>query len=1093
MTRCAVRVSFLLLGLLVSGSSSADDNLRRDFANPPQTAKAWCYWWWLNGAASKEGITRDFEEMKKRGIAGALLFDAGETGPDAPRGPHFMSSEWRAFYRHALREADRLGIVLSVNLCSGWNAGGPWVTPEYAAKKIVGATTVVNGPGHVSVSLPQPEQVQGFYRDIAVLGRPVPQSGAPRPKLTASSSYRDYLPKLAQDGLDDTRWISNGDKPGMGPTPQKPEYLQFDNDEAWPAAGLYLSPYPDCGPKDVEVQSSDDGKTYRTLRRAAVAPNQEITLAFEEVRAKHFRVVFLSSHPLWDQSSWNVQVAEIALLTRAERSASAGGSRGAWRRDRTLDLTKFVDDRGRLTWDAPAGTWNVLRIGYTLHGNMTKCVGSGPAGPEIDTMSVAAMDAHFAETGTKLIADAGRLAGKTLQYFHIDSWELGQPTWTPKMWEEFHKRRGYDPLFFLPALLQKTVDDRQTTERFLADYRRTAADLVAANYYGRFRELTLKGGLLGTHPESGGPFFDHWIDALQCEGVNEVPMGEFWKRNSEPDGPISAHHNPSLKQAASAAHIYGRRDCQAEAFTSFGCDWIDDPWAMKDIGDAAFCEGLTRNVLCFWVHQSRLDAKPGFQWAHVGTHFDCNVTWWPMSGAWLTYLARCQHLLHQGLFVADFAYLQEEAVPGFSAPRKQQQPALPAGFDYDVLNAEVLLTRAAARYGRLVLPDGMSYRYLVLPHRVGWAVSPSVLRKIRALAEGGVTVIGHAPDRAPGLADFPRCDEDVSTLAAQMWGASPAAGGQRALGKGRILWGRDLLTIAQGDGTLPDVQFGNATPQAAFDWIHRRRGDWDIYFVSNQASTPCTCDVAFRVQGKQPELWDAVTGQCRVLPQFRQEDGRTALPLKFAPRQSFFVVFHQPADAPRRGLNFPAIGEVAKIEGPWTVSFDPKWGGPEKATFATLQDWTQRPEDGIRYYSGTAVYRTQFNLPPTAIGQRLYLDLGTVKNVARLTLNGRDVGVIWTAPWHVEVTQVVRPGFNDLAIEVANLWPNRLIGDGKLPNEKRRTVTNVKTYETPLPPEAQYQTYGCPVCDARRKSAKPPALLPSGLLGPVTLRAARGE
>jgi hypothetical protein len=948
MARRAIPALVLLLGLLVSRSLSADDDLRQGFVNPPQAARAWCYWWWLNGAASKEGITRDFEEMKKQGIAGALLFDAGETGPDAPRGPSFMSPAWRELFRHALREADRLGIVLSVNLCSGWNAGGPWVTSELAAKKIVGAATVVQGPGRASVDLPQPEHVQGFYRDIAVVGS--------------------------------------------------------------------------------MVRQGDSRQSTRTVNSR-----------------------------------------------------------------RKIDLTKFMDDKGRLTWDAPDGTWDVLRIGYTIHGNKVKCVGSGPAGLEIDTMSVAAMDAHFAETGAKLIADAGSLAGKTLQFFHIDSWELGQPTWTPNMREEFLNRRGYDLLFFLPALLQKTIDDPQATQRFLSDYRRTAADLVAANYYGRLRELSVKGGLLGTHPESGGPFFDHWIDALQCEGINDVPMGEFWKRNSEPDGPISAHHNPSLKQAACAAHIYGKSDCQAEAFTSFACDWIDDPWTLKDIGDAAFCEGLTRNVLCFWVHQPRLDAKPGFQWAHVGTHFDCNLTWWPMSRAWLTYLARCQHLLRQGLFVADFAYLQDEAIPGFLAPRGQQRPMHPPGFDYDVLNAEVLLARTVAKDGRLVLPNGMSYRYLVLPDRVGWAVSPAVLQKIQTLVDGGVTVIGPRPEGAPGLADFPHCDTVVRTLAAQMWGPNPAAEGHRVLGKGRILWGRDLLAITQSDGMLSDVRFSKASPHAALDWIHRRRGEWEIYFISNQSSTASACEVAFRVRDKQPELWDAVTGQVRRLPQFRQENGCTTVPLLLAPRQSLFVVFHQPADKPGCGMNIPATREVAKIDGPWTVSFDPKWGGPETIVFATLADWTQRPEDGIRYYSGTAVYRNRFRPAPPQIGQRLFLDLGTVKNIARVKLNGRDLGVVWTAPWHVEITEAVRPGVNDLEIEVTNLWTNRLIGDGKLPREKRWTVTNVKTYDTTLPPETQYQTYGCKVCDARRKSNTPPALLPSGLLGPVSLQVSKGE
>jgi len=463
MRRSLIPALTLLAGLFQAGALCAERDLAREFANPPDESKAWCYWWWLKGAASKEGITRDFEEMKKQGISGALLFDAGEAAADVPRGPLFMSPEWRELYKHALGEANRCGIVLTVNLCSGWNAGGPWVTPEHAAKKLVGTQAIVKGGGHVTVELPRPEGVQGFYRDVAVLACPVPEGASPEPKLSASSSYRDYLPALAQDGVDDTRWISNGDKPGMGPTPQKPEHLQFDYPSPFPAAGLYLNAYQDCGPKEIEIQCSEDGQTFRAIRRATVSPRQELTMPFDEVRAKHFRVVFLSSHPFQGKECWNVQVAEIALLSRAQRETNSRGPRGIWDRGRTVELTKSLDAQGRLTWDAPDGTWSVLRIGYTLHGNMIKCVGSGPTGPEIDTMSAEAMEAHFAETGAKLIADAGPLVGKTLQYFHIDSWELGQPTWTPALREEFQRRRGYDLLLYLPALLKRTVDDAETT------------------------------------------------------------------------------------------------------------------------------------------------------------------------------------------------------------------------------------------------------------------------------------------------------------------------------------------------------------------------------------------------------------------------------------------------------------------------------------------------------------------------------------------------------------------------------------------------------------------------------------------------------
>jgi hypothetical protein len=685
---------------------------------------------------------------------------------------------------------------------------------------------------------------------------------------------------------------------------------------------------------------------------------------------------------------------------------------------------------------------------------MTKCVGSGPAGLEIDTMSAEAMDAHFAETGAKLIVDAGSLAGKTLQYFHIDSWELGQPTWTPKMREEFRRRRGYDPLLWLPAVLGQTVDNAEETKKFLQDYRRTAADLVAENYYGRLEELSVKGGLRGTHPESGGPFFTHWIDALQCMGRTAIPMGEFWRRNYEPDGDITHDHNPSLKQAASAAHIYGKPLCQAEAFTSMNaCDWTAEPWIFKDIGDEAFCEGLTRNVLCFWVHQSKLDAKPGFQWAHVGTHFDCNITWWPMADGWLTYLARCQHILRQGLFVADFAYLQDEEIPGFISKRPEQQPARPAGFDYDVMNAEVLLTRTSVKESRLVLPNGMSYGYLVLPHKANAVISPATLKRINELAEAGATVIG--PKALAG--SVPRMREGA------------------------------LDAVVRSDGLAPDIEFREVSSGARFDWIHRRSADAEFYFVANLARVAATAEVVFRTAGKQPELWNAVTGETRDLTEWRIEEGRTALPLVFEPRQSWFIVFRKPTRAASSAgpANFPKIRTVAEIADPWQVSFDSKWGGPKQVVFEKLDDWTARPEEGIQYYSGAATYKRTISLPQSAIRNpksRLYLDLGAVKNVARVRLNGRDLGVVWTAPWYVEITGAVRPGDNDLEIDVANLWPNRLIGDASLPKEKRLTTTNVRTYDT-----MASGTYGCKVCAVRKKSGRPAALLPSGLLGPVRL------
>jgi len=423
-----------------------------------------------------------------------------------------------------------------------------------------------------------------------------------------------------------------------------------------------------------------------------------------------------------------------------------------------------------------------------------------------------------------------------------------------------------------------------------------------------------------------------------------------------------------------------------------------------------------------------------------------------MSGAWLTYLARCQHMLRQGLFVADFAYLLDESIPSFIPPRPHQQPARPAGFDYDVLNAEVLLTRATARHGRLTLPDGMSYRYLVLPHLPDAILSPATLKKVNELADAGVTVIG------------------PKTL----------AGTVARLREGPL----DAVTGA--DGLPPDIEFRNPSPSSSFDWIHRRDGAAEIYFVRNQTARHATAQIVFRVAGKQPELWDAVTGRIRDLPDWREENDQTIVPMQFAPRQSWFVVFRKatPSNSGAARGNFPKLTPVQELTGAWTVAFDPQWGGPERTTFEKLEDWATRPEDGIRYYSGTAAYRTTFESEGRESQSAIYLDLGVVKNVARVRLNGRDLGVVWTAPWQIEITGALKPGANELEIEVANLWPNRLIGDAAQPKDSRLTVTNVRTYDT-----MSSATYGCNKCEERERTGKPAALLPSGLLGPVLILA----
>jgi hypothetical protein len=1045
------KILVVLLGVLISMASAArgaGDPLAEGFADPPDSAKPWAYWWWLDSNVSKAGITADLEAMKTQGIAGALVFDAGIGGRLAPDGPAFMSPKWRDHFKFTVKEADRLGLELSLNLCSGWNAGGPWVKPDHAAKKLVWSEAVVQGGKKIEIQLPTPRGLKNnYYRDDAVVAFKVPAHEAiATSKLTASSSYPKYPPSLATDRDPKTRWISNSDKPGQGPTLKSPAFLKWEFAAPFGAASLVVTPYSDCGPKDCELQCSDDGKTFRKICKFVVAERKPKTVTFEETKAKHFRLVITSSYPFRGKESWNVQISEISLLKKGQKPPSQATHCKS--RD-VVDLTSKTDASGKLVWDAPAGAWRIVRVGYTLVARgVVHCTSPGGGGLEIDPLSRKAMDMHFAATAEKCLADIGSLAGKTLKYTHIDSWELGVPNWTADFRDEFKRRRGYDPLPYMPVLAGKIVDSREVSDRFARDHRRTVADCIAENYYGRLSQLSRKHGV-GIHPESGGPFFTHWIDALQCLGKSDIPMGEFWARQAEPSGRAWYRNQfkrcDTVKQAASAAHIYGKKYVQAEAYTTMGPNWEKDPYMLKDIGDLALCSGLTRNMLCFYVHQPDMDIKPGNQWPAAGTHFDRNVTWFPQSGAWLKYLARCQFMLQQGLFVADVCYYTGGGVPGFVPGRDHMKPALPSGYDCDSINDEVLLTRVSAKDGRIVLPDGMGYRLLVLPPTE--TMSIAVLKKLNELSKAGVAIVGAKPLRTPGLRGYPACDDEVKKLASKL----------------KLISGKSLQEALAALGVLADFE----SKGAALHYIHRRSEGDDIYFVSNQQSKSVSAECTFRVAGRRPELWDAITGERRDAVAFKIAGGRTTVPLELAPRGSLLIVFRKPATSTKgpAGSNYAKLKSVGEISGPWTVKFDPKWGGPKSVEFKTLEDWTKRPEKPIKYYSGKATYRKTFDLPKTASGAggRLYIDLKRVRNIARVRLNGKDLGVIWTAPWRVEITRAVKPTGNKLEVDVVNLWPNRLIGDAALPPEKRLTKTNVTKFKANSP------------------------LLSSGLLGPVTL------
>lgn len=1047
------------------------------------------FWYWLRNLASKEGISKDLEEYKKKGIGGVMIVAYIHSAGPMPTGPDFMSPGWRELFRHAVRECNRFGLEMSVNLCYGWDMGGPWITPEYNSRELTQSMLMLSGPLKYSGKLPMPSGNSEYYKDITVQAVRLPDDYHDSAcVVTGSSSQPAWPASNVANGNEGKFWVSSGGSPEGLPTPERPEWLQFEYVQPIVTTGLHITPRSGFGPRDMQIQVSDDGLNFRTVKTVMLEDKPEIEIPLENVKSKSFRLLITSAY-----SPWNVQVvnaefltAETARLRKSREilgyktgfitygkpevatikeitSASqtdpsiAFGSYAVKPQD-VIDLTSRVKTDGLLEWDVPAGKWAVIRTGYTISGRRV-----ADGGLHVDFLSKKALDIHYKATAKVLIKDAGPYAGKTLKYFFEDSWESGALSWTPGFENYFKQFAGYDMKPYIPAIAGYTVGSPEISDRFLYDYRQALADCFAVNHYKYYQELAHADGIK-LHCESGGPCYPTApsMDALRNLSYSDIPMGEFWQSGNWKEG----IYNKVGKQASSAAHIYGSKYVASESFTALDGDihWKVAPADLKPAADLALCDGFNR----FFIHTSNTvrdeDGKPGYEFA-AGTHFNRNVTWWDQSGAFLKYIARCQYLLSQGLFVGDVCYYNGDNVPNLVQP-KHVSASLGRGYDYDVCNTDVLLNRMTVKNGRIVLPDGMNYRLLVLPDAK--SMPATVIKKLKQLIEAGATVVGPKPVTAPGLRNYPASETSVKQIANVIW--SGLDGGtltEHRLGKGRLIWGKSERSVLLSMSVQPDFQHTADKKDTQLEYIHRKDGNRDIYFVVNPEANPVQSICRFRVTGKQPEIWNAVTGDMQDVKSFTQSKGLTSLDLILAPHESVFIIFKKSISLRQNGTaksNSVMMSKWLDLTGPWTVKFNPKWGGPVSTVFDQLQDWTQSAEQGIKYYSGTATYLKVVDMPASLLaGKRpLFLDLGAVKVIASVRVNGKEMGCAWTEPYQVAISSALKPGRNTIEIDVTNLWPNRLIGDAGLPQDRRYTNSNV-SYDKNTP------------------------LLSSGLFGPVSI------
>jgi len=971
-------VLFVIYFLFSCGEKSSykipDDNyqsVKTNFKNPSPDSGVNCWWWWLNGNVTKEGITRDLEAMKSRNFHGAMVFDAGghnqRGNKDIPAGPLFGSPEWNELFVFALDEAKRLGLEIGFNIQSGWNLGGPRVTPEYAAKQIVFSESRVSGGEEVSLNLQQPDSRKDFYQDIVVLAFPLKEEN----KTSATISYLDL--KLGYHELGgsapDTRFLLNNEPvPGRKP-------------------GDYTS----------------------------------------------FRVV---------------------------------------KKD-IIDVSSMMDDNGDLTWEAPDGEWSVLRMGYTATDAHVSTSSGEWQGSVLDYMSKEAFDFYWNDVVEPIFSAAGDHVGTTLKYMETDSWECGGMNWTDKFGDEFMQYRGYDLTSYLPVVAGYVVDDLETSNAFLADFRKTLGDLVAYNHYAYFQEYAHKHNM-GIQPESAGPHAGP-LDGIKNYGFSDIVMSEFWSPSPHRPNPDNRFF---LKQASSAAHIYGQKIVGAESFTTIGPHWNDELWHdQKSSFDHEICAGLNRMYFHTFTASPPEMGLPGQEY-FAGTHVNPQVTWWEQSGSFIDYMHRIQSVVQEGKFVADVLYYYGDHVPNVF-PYKHSDPAgtIP-GFDYDVTDENIFL-QLEAEDGLVKVPTGLKYRVLVLPdHEI---LSLAVLKKVEELLNDGVTFIGPKPESEASLVGGENADQQFDELADKIWGEEVQDQGEKSFGNGTIAWGITARDYLLAKAVSPDFNVIGNDSKTDFGYVHYTIDGHDVYFVSNQTQQRQQITGQFRVTGKAPELWDALAGDIRPATAFTQKDGLTQVPLTLEPYGSVLVVFDKAISQDKEGTaarNYADLELVKNIEGPWTINFDVAWGGPESVTFPELMDWTQHPDDGIKYYSGAAVYHKSFELKSEPSNdESFYLELGSVKDVgiAEVKINGNDKGVLWTYPFRVEISDELKEGENQLEIKVINSWYNRVAGDQINPDQKQYTSTNIMM---------NHDYRGRPI------NIDEIPLESSGLLGPVTIKRA---
>ena len=1048
--------TLLCLSLLVPFTGNGQDKnaLEAGFMNPAEKVQTSVYWYWISGNISEEGVKKDLYSMKEAGINRAFIGNIGLEGIHTPyKTVPFYSEEWWKILHAALKTATELGIEIGIFNSPGWSqSGGPWVKPEQAMRYLASVKAEVSGGKQVEVVLAKPDK---DFQDVRVIAFPSVEKKATRlsaanAKVTSAMSLQNLNSLI--DGDKETAVLFTEKS-------EKPVAIDFRTDQPFTLRSLQIFPARQPIQTNARLLVKENGG-YRMLSEFKIDrfnanlnvgfdPYAPVVISVPETTASEFRLelantasgmglgeveflslpaverypektlakMFQTPLPYWHEYQWPVQpeVGDPSLVIDPGK---------------VLDISAFLQG-DRLVWKAPAGEWTILRTGMLPTGVTNSPADPEATGLEIDKMSRKHVEAHFeafmGEIYRRIPAE-DRACWKVVVQ---DSYETGGQNFTDDFLSEFQARYGYDPLPFLPAYEGYVVGSEDRSDRFLWDLRRLIADKVAYDYVGGLREVCHKYGLT-TWLENYG----HWGfpgEFLQYGGQSDEIGGEFWS--------FGDLGNIENRAASSCGHIYGKQKISAESFTSGGTPFSCYPAMMKQRGDRFFTEGINNTLLHVYISQPSEEREPGMN-AWFSSEFNRLNTWYPQMDLFTSYLKRVNYMLQQGLNIADVAYFIGEDAPKMTGI---VDPELPKGYQFDYINAEVIERDLFVKDGLLTLPHGTQYRILVLPKLE--TMRPELLAKIKKLIEDGAVVLGPAPKRSPSGESFPTADRQVEKLAGELWSGLDGRSVKAVKrGKGELLFGMTMEEALKYIGCVPDCGLPADAPVL---YGHRSAGDADIYFISNQKDEMIEIRPEFRIRSRQPELWDATTGRIRTLLAYEVTAAGTVVPLKLYPYESAFVVFRRPAtkaEGTGLQLNYPVPQTLVRLDAPWKVSFEEKRRGPASQTFARLEDISKNENPDIRYYSGTIWYETEFKLKKKPEGE-LYLNLNDVGVMAKVKINGQYAGGVWTAPYRVNVTDLVRKGKNKVEIEVVTTWMNRLIGDSGLPESERKTWTPCNSWK----------------------------------------------